>query len=431
MISEREIDLKTIIYTVFKGWKMMLLVFIIFFVSGCSFFFLSSKITTSSTTVNGSNSTGAKVDASLVEQYEKEKNLIAEKRKVIADSEYMRLDTNSMRQRICLYTIKWKETETIAYENKSASLYTLIAASFPSPELVETIENKDDKYKGKSLQELMSLGRTGNVISLYISYSDDWYVGDLETVFEEIIKVNEERYKAQVGDYELLFFQKTDRAVNGEAYAKNIDQKKTAISNYDKLIKDYNAKINSSTGNAVESGIKNGTFGIKELLISLALGVLVTLVAGNFVYLHGRKVIVPSDITCQLSQNVLSVIGQKNERVFDKIYYSNNDMYYNPGIYLSVFGKRQVEAGVNKINIINLTNEEQDILLGNISGFIDNMELEIVPEDRMNDFHLGMKADEVIVIAAKACVTRKRDIAMIGERFASSDTNYGGVIFEV
>ncbi|MBR5337751.1 MAG: hypothetical protein IK152_07185 [Lachnospiraceae bacterium] len=430
MQEEREISLRAVFYTILKKWKLLIILFAVIFIAGYGFFwFRARKAAGADGTTNAANATNV---ADVVEdnEVEKTKQHALDYKDYLEKSEFMKIDTNALHNRIIYYVINWKESGLSgdAYENKSATLYGLLSAIFPSQELKNAIESYNSEYAGRSLDELISIGRSGNTVYFVIMYSDDSYVKDLEDIIAKGLASKADAYKALVGDYELVSAQEIDRAVDGTNLKNAQNTKKTNLTNLEKEIGDLEKRAATTTTSG--GGAKGLFIGIKNTLICLFIGLFVALGIGFLIAVFGKKFNSATDVSDQMMKDVICIFKAGSETGLDKMYYKKNDKYHYPRTYLSILAKNMEEAGLKKLYLYNCSGADVSAVEGRITEIMDNVEVVSVPQERDN-FYLEMTESDGAVMLVKGGDTRRSELSRMRDHLDSVKANWLGTIFVV
>lgn len=429
-MEERVISFKSGLYSTLKKWKLLLILFVVFFVVGYGFFWIRSrKVADASKNTTAANATNV-ADVIASEEVEKTKQHALEYKEYLENSEYMKIDPNALHQRIIYYVIKWTEPGLSgdAYENRSATLYGLLSAIFPSQELKQSIQNYNSEYAGRSLDELIDIGRSGNTIRFSIAYSDDGFVKDLEYIIANELSSKADFYKALIGDYEIVLAQEIDRAVDGTSLKDAQNTKKTNLTNLEKEISDLEKRADTSTFAGGGSGI---LIGGKNILICLAAGFFVALCVVFLIAVFGKKINTSTDISDQLMRDVLCIIKKEPEAGIDKMYYMKNDKYRNPERYLSILEKNMVDDGINRLWLYKCAETDLFEIEERVKKIMNNVEVVPVPEQEKERFYLDVKENEGVVILTKGGDTRRDELIRIEANLNAVGVKCLGEIFAV
>lgn len=430
MQEEREISLTGAMYTMAKRWKVMLLVAVVVFAAGYGFFLYKNGKAASSDPVSVAKADTA-ADTVKPEEVEKLKDNAEKYKTYLENSEFMKVDTSALHNRIVFYVIDWKEPGLSGdvYENKSATLYGLLAANFPSEEFRGAISSVNSDYDEKALDELITVDRSGNTVSFTIVYSDDSYVKDLESAIDAELKSKTERYSAIVGKYELVFAQEVDRAVDGTDFDKKQESKKTNLTNLEKELAAIEKKA-TTTGTTV--GADQGLFiGLKNTLICALLAIFCGLAVGFVSAVFGKRFQSATDISDLTGQDVVCAFKKEPESGLDRLYYKKNDRYQNPERYLSILDKNMEDAGVKKLHLYNCSGSDLKAVTDRIGGVMKTVEVLAVSEDKKDSFYLDIPEDEAALILVKGSDTTRRDFIEIMEHLKAVSVKIAGVVFAV
>ena len=428
MQEEREISLVGAMYTMAKRWKVMLLVAVLVFAAGYGFFLYRARKAASaepasvSTATNAAEAVNPEDVLKLKENAEKYKNYLE-------NSEYMKLDTSALHQRNVYYVIDWKETglSSDAYENRSATLYGLLTANFPSEEFRKAISSINSEYEEKSLDELISVDRSGNTVNFAITYSDDRYVKDLETAIDTELQSKKEKYISLVGDYELVTAQEVDRAIDGTDYKNKQNTKKTNLTNLEKEIEELEKKVTVIDN----SGGASLFIGKKNTLICILIGIFCGLAVGFVMAVFGKRFESATDVSDLTGRDVVCAFKKDPESGLDKMYYKKNDRYNNPERYLSILDKNMEDAGVKKLHLYNCSGSDLKAVTDRIGQAMKGVEVLAVSEEKKDSFYLDIAEIEAALILVKGGDTTRRDFIEVMEHLKAVSVRVAGVIFAV
>lgn len=428
MQEEREISLVGAMYTMAKRWKVMLLVAILVFAAGYGFFLFRARKAASegpetvAKAANAAETVNPEDVLKLKENAEKYKDYLE-------NSEYMKMDTSALHQRIVYYVIDWKETglSSDAYENRSATLYGLLKANFPSEEFRKAISSINSEYEEKSLDELISVDRSGNTVNFAITYSDDRYVKDLETAIDTELQSKKEKYISLVGDYELVTAQEVDRAIDGTDYKNKQNTKKTNLTNLEKEIEELEKKVTVIDN----SGGASLFIGKKNTLICILIGIFCGLAVGFVMAVFGKRFESATDVSDLTGRDVVCAFKKDPESGLDKMYYKKNDRYNNPERYLSILDKNMEDAGVKKLHLYNCSGSDLKAVTDRIGQAMKGVEVSTVSEEKKDSFYLDIPENEAALILVKGGDTTRRDFIEVMEHLKAVSVKCAGVIFAV
>jgi|GEM_PF-5969029 len=426
MQEEREISLVGAMYTMAKRWKIMLLVAVLVFAAGYGFFLFrarkaaSAEPETVAKAANAAETVKPEDVLKLKENAEKYKDYLE-------NSEYMKMDTSALHQRIVYYVIDWKETglSSDAYENRSATLYGLLKANFPSEEFRKAISSINSEYEEKSLDELISVDRSGNTVNFAITYSDDRYVKDLETAIDTELQSKKEKYISLVGDYELVTAQEVDRAIDGTDYKNKQNTKKTNLTNLEKEIEELEKKVTVIDN----SGSASLFIGKKNTLICILIGIFCGLAVGFVMAVFGKRFESATDVSDLTGQDVLCAFKKDPEPGLDRFYYKRNDRYRNPERYLAILEKTEADAGIKKLYLYNCSRSDFSGASEKICSCVKNIAVMNVADADRESFYLGVAEDEAVLILVKGGDTSRRDFVEIMEHLKAVNAKCAGVVF--
>lgn len=429
MQEEREISLVGAMYTMAKRWKIMLLVAILVFAAGYGFFVFKNRKAASAEPESVANATNAAETVKPEDVLKLKAN--AEKYKdYLEKSEYMQVDTSALHNRIIYYVIDWKDANLSgdAYENRSATLYGLLAANFPSEEFRKAIKDIKSEYEEKSLDELISVSRSGNTVAFSITYSDDRYVKDLETAINTELQSKEEKYSNLVGDFDLISAQEVDRAIDGTDFKNKQNAKKTNLKNLEKEIEELEKKTAASP----DSGASSSFFiGKKNTLICILIGIFCGLAVGFVMAVFGKRFESATDVLDLTGRDVVCAFKKDPESGLDKMYYKKNDRYNNPERYLSILDKNMEDAGVKKLHLYNCSGSDLKAVTDRIGQAMKGVEVSAVSEEKKDSFYLDIPENEAALILVKGGDTTRRDFIEIMEHLKAVSVRIAGVIFAV
>lgn len=431
MQEEREISLIGAMYTMAKRWKVMLLVAVLVFAAGYGFFLFKDRKAASAEPVSVAKADTA-ADTVKPEEVEKLKDNAEKYKEYLENSEFMKVDASALHNRTVYYVIDWKDTDLSGdlHENKSATLFGLLAANFPSEEFSAAISSVDRKYEKKSLDELISMGRSGNTVSFSITYSDDSFVADLKTVIDNEIRSKNEKYSALIGKYEMILAQEVDRAVDGTDFKNRQNAKKANLTNLEKEIGELQKKVPSANA-ATGGGVQGMFIGMKNTLICILVGIFCGLAVGFVMAVFGKRFQSATDVSDLTGQDVVCAFKKDPESALDRLYYKRNDRYQNPERYLSILGKNMEDAGVKKLHLYNCSGSDDEAVLSRISDTIKSLEVCGVSDENRERFYLDIPEDEAVLILVKGGDTSRRDFIEIMEHLKAVNVKCAGVVFAV
>lgn len=429
MQEEREISLVGAMYTMAKRWKIMLLVAVLVFAAGYGFFLYRARKAASAGPASVATAANA-AETVKAEEAEAFKKKLTDYKEYLENSEYMKVDANALRNHVLYYVIKWNETGLTGsdYENKSATLFGLMSASFPSEDFSRTISSMNKEYEKMRLDELVTLLRTGNTISFTIVYSDDSYVKDIVSAIDSELKSKAEKYSELTGKYEMVLAQETDRAVDGTTLRNAQTAKKTGLTNLEKELTELATKAPASSASGASSSF---FIGKKNTLICLLIGIFCGLAVGFVMAVFGKRFESATDVTDLTGQEVVCAFKKDPESGLDKMYYKKNDRYNNPERYLSILDKNMEDAGVKKLHLYNCSGSDLKAVTDRINQTMKGVEVSAVSEEKKDSFYLDIPENEAALILVKGGDTTRRDFIEVMEHLKAVSVKCAGVIFAV
>ncbi len=435
MQEEREISLVGAMYTMAKRWKIMLLVAILVFATGYGFFLYRAKKAASAGPASVATAANA-AETVKAEEAEAFRKKLTDYKEYLENSEYMKVDPNALRNHVLYYVIKWDETGLLGSdsENKSATLYGLMASSFSggqsqlsqSSQLGRAIFALNEEYAKRSLDELVTISRSGNTITFTIAYSDDSYVKDLEAAIDAELKSKADKYSELVGKYELVLAQEIDIAVDGTLLRNAQTAKKTGLTNLEKELTELATKASAYSASAASSGF---FIGKKNTLICLLMGIFCGLAVGFVMAVFGKRFESATDVSDLTGQEVVCAFKKDPESGLDRLYYKRNDRYRNPERYLAILEKTVSDAGVKKLYLYNCSGRDLSNASEKICSCVKNIGVMNVADADRESFYLGVAEDEAVLIMVKGGDTSRRDFVEIMEHLKAVNAKCAGVVF--
>lgn len=429
MQEEREISLVGAMYTMTKRWKIMLLVAVLVFAAGYGFFLFRERKAASAGPESVATAANA-AETVKAEEAEAFKKKLESYKEYLENSEYMKVDSNALRNHVLYYVVKWNETGLTGsdYDNKSATLFGLMSASFPSEDFSRTISSMNKEYEKMRLDELVTLLRTGNTISFTIAYSDDSYVKDIVSAIDSEMKNKADKYGELVGKYEMVLAQETDRAVDGTDLRNKQNAKKTGLTNLEKELTELATKTPASSASGASSSF---FIGKKNTLICLLIGIFCGLAVGFVMAVFGKRFESATDVSDLTGQDVVCAFKKDHEPGLDKMYYKKNDRYNNPERYLSILDKNMEDAGVKKLHLYNCSGSDLKAVTDRIGQAMKGVEVTAVSEEKKDSFYLDIPENEAALILVKGGDTTRRDFIEVMEHLKAVSVKCAGVIFAV
>ncbi|MBO4808332.1 MAG: hypothetical protein J5537_04760 [Lachnospiraceae bacterium] len=431
MQEEREISLVGAMYTMAKRWKVMLLVAVLVFAAGYGFFlFKDRKAATAEPVSVAQASTPA--ESVKPDEAKKLKDNAEKYKKYLENSEFMKVDTSALHNRIIYYVIDWKETGLSGddYENRSATLYGLLEANFPSEEFRKAISAIDSTYEEKSLDELIVISRSGNTVAFSIAYSDDSYVKDLEMAIDTELRSKNEKYSSLVGAYDLVLAQEVDRAVDGTDFKNKQNAKKTNLTNLEKELSELEKKAPANNASTT-AGARGLFIGFKNILVCILAGIFCGLAVGFVMAVFGKRFESATDVSDLTGQDVVCAFKKEPESGLDRMYYKKNDRYRNPERYLSILDKNMEDAGIKKLHLYNCSGSDLKAVSDRICGVVKSLEVADVSDGDRERFYLNIPENEAVLILVKGGNTTKSDFIEIMEHLKAVSVKCAGVVFAV
>lgn len=429
MQEEREISLVGAMYTMAKRWKIMLLVAVLVFAAGYGFFLFRARKAASAGPETVAKAANA-AETVKPEEAEAFKKKLESYKEYLEDSEYMKVDSNALRNHVLYYIIKWNETGLTGkdYENLSATLYGLMSSNFPSEGFNKAISSMNEEYEKMRLDELVTISRSGNTIAFTITYSDDRYVKDIVTAIDSEMKNKADKYGELVGKYEMVLAQETDRAVDGTDLRNKQTAKKTGLTNLEKELTELDTKAPASSASGTSSSF---FIGKKNTLICILIGIFCGLAVGFVMAVFGKRFESATDVSDLTGQDVVCAFKKDPESGLDKMYYKKNDRYNNPERYLSILDKNMEDAGVKKLHLYNCSGSDLKAVTNRIRQAMKGVEVSAVSEEKKESFYLDIPENEAALILVKGGDTTRRDFIEVMEHLKAVSVKCAGVIFAV
>jgi len=429
MQEEREISLVGAMYTMAKRWKIMLLVAVLVFAAGYGFFLFRERKSASAGPESVATAANA-AETVKAEEAEAFKKKLTDYKEYLENSEYMKVDANALRNHVLYYVIKWNEPglEGNGYENKSATLFGLMTANISGGQLGRAVCSLNEEYAKRSLDELVTISRSGNTITFTIAYSDDSYVKDLEAAIDAELKSKADKYSELVGKYELVLAQEVDIAVDGTTLRNGQTAKKTGLTNLEKELAELATKAPASSASGASSSF---FIGKKNTLICLLIGIFCGLAVGFVMAVFGKRFESATDVSDLTGQDVVCAFKKDPESGLDKMYYKKNDRYNNPERYLSILDKNMEDAGVKKLHLYNCSGSDLKAVTDRIGQTMKGVEVTAVSEEKKDSFYLDIPENEAALILVKGGDTTRRDFIEVMEHLKAVSVKCAGVIFAV
>lgn len=423
MQKRRSVTMSALLYTMSKKWKLMLLVFVII-----------AAVGTAAVIVTGKDKKGETVssDTGVIAKDTDVKNRedLAKYKKYLEQSAYMGLDPGNLHYHYIYFEVVGKEGGPAINDAFLSKLLLWISPNTVSDDMKKRINSKKDDYKGKELQEVIGVSRSGFNIVFNIMYTDDYYVSDLSEVIKAVVKEKEKEWYSVAGEFTFVQGPEYDRTVDG--YTAGIMEgqmsKRTRYATIEQTVEKNSVVLASGSTAKAASESKNVSRIVKLLVVAL-ISLVAAIISGLVAALFDKHFNTSADVYDLTGEEVLCTLKSEPVKGLDRLFYRKDERFCEPELFLAMANKQLVDKGCKRAYLYNCSDDDVTEAVSLIENNVKEVEVIPVPDKNSKDFFLNAKEDEAVIILVKGGRTSKRFYARIRERLDTVGAGYQGTVF--